>query len=280
MAAQDFSHTVSFDPADHIVPKREEHVLKACNSGDVEALKLVFEASHITAPAEPITVHNASTHILPHTSQMVEAAVRGKQKPTVEYLYYIFPEARIHGDELIAAIEIGDLHIFEVIAKQSQSRYDVIHREFEDEETTLIKACRGFHPGIAFYLLDEGADPNYCGSSGALGIMNSPLANAIVEQDLELIEKLVEKKAAVEDWHIHVAVEKNRPHVVKWLVNTKEDLDLQTHLEEAQILGHKEIVTVLERRLTNGIKIGPDREGFGDKWGRIKTRFLKMVASY
>lgn len=278
MEAPALTHTMSFDPTDCTIPKREEHVLKACRDGNIDALKMVFQACNITAPATPITVHNADTHILPHTHRMVEAAVRGHQKQTVEYLYSIFPDTRIHGDELVAAIEIGNLQIFEIIARQSQSRYDVIHREFPDEETTLIKSCRGVHPSIAFYLLDEGADPNYSGSSGELGIIASPLANAVAEQDIELVEKLVTKGAVVEDWHIHVAVEKNRPHIVRYLANTKEELDFQTHLEEASVLGHKEVINVLERRISNGIETGPEKKHhFADKWHHMTDHLVEKI---
>ena len=111
------------------------------------------------------------------------------------------------GDELAAAVEVGNLPLFELVAKQSQSRYNCVHRESEDEETSLIQACKGQHYSIAFHLLDEGAFPNYCGSSGGFGVINSPLANSIAQQDVKLVEPLVIKGSVVEDYLIHVAVE-------------------------------------------------------------------------
>lgn len=274
-------HTLSFDPSDRTIDHREQHILKVCQTGDLNALHLVFQASNISAPATPITPQNARSHTLPQTHHMVEAAVRGHQKPVVEYLYTTFPSARIQGPELLAAIDTGNLQIFELLARQAQSRYDVVLREFEDRETALVKACRGKKPSIAFYLLDAGADPNYAGAAGELGVFGSPLAVAVLEQDLELVEKLVQKGAVVEDWHVHCAVEQNRPHVVHFLANCREEgLDLQMHLEEASILGNKECVNVLERRIERGVQVGPEKEHLGDKWHRMKEHLIEKVTSH
>src|SRR4051812_47063363 len=111
------THTISFDTTDHKVLHREEHVLKACQEGNITALGMVFEGANIKAPAVPITPHNSKDHTLPQTHQMVEAAVRGSQREMVQFIYTTFPDARIHGDELIAAIEVGNLQIFQILAK-------------------------------------------------------------------------------------------------------------------------------------------------------------------
>jgi hypothetical protein len=282
MAASALSHTlVSRDPEDHPIPHREAHILKVCETGDLDALSLVFQACNITAPATPITSHNADSHAIPQTHHMVAAAIRGNQKAMVQYIYSTFPTARIQGDELISALELGNLSIFEVVAQQSQSRYDVVLREFEDCETSLMKACRGQEPSIAFYLLDAGADPNYFGASGSLGAYSSPLANAVVEQDLALVERLVEKGAVVEDWHVHCAVEQNRANVVRYLANSREEgLNFQMHLVEASSLGHEEVVHVLERRIEGGVQSGAEKEHFGDRWHRMKEHLIEKVSSH
>jgi len=148
------------------ITHREEHILKSCENGQIDAINLAFSASGITAPAHPITIHNVASHTLPCTHLMVEAAVRGKQVQTIEHIYATFPSARIYGPELIASIELGNIEIFKILDKQSQSWYDVVHKEFPDRETSLIKACKGQNPHIALYLLEKDADPNYSGASG------------------------------------------------------------------------------------------------------------------
>jgi hypothetical protein len=262
----------SFEIVDVPITNREQHILDTCKNGQIQALELIFSASGVVAPAPAITTHNKSSHVLPCTHEMVEAAVLGEQPATVEHIYKTFPEARVHGPELVAAIELGDLHIFKLLAKQSQSKYDVIHKEFEDEETSLVKACKGTKPHIAYFLLDEGADPNYSGSSGDLGAMDGPLANAVLEQELELIQKLIHKGAVVEDFHVQYAVERNRAHIVRYLINqTDVKADLELALMKSRSEGCEAVEAVLVKRISNGPEAESEHEsGLHATWHRMK----------
>lgn len=82
--------------------------------------------------------------------------------------------------------------------KQSHSRFCVIFKEFPDEDTSLIKACKGPNPDIAMFLLKEGADPNWTGYKGEKGVVDGASGQAIKTQPLSLIRRLVKKGAAVE----------------------------------------------------------------------------------
>lgn len=261
---------------------REQHVLTACALGQISALNLVFAASGIAAPSPAITIHNQASHTLPCTHSMVEAAVRGKQLATVQHLYATFPSARIYGPELVAAIEEGDLEVFKVLAAQAQSRYDVVHKEFADRETSLVKACKGTKPDVALWLLEQGADPNYNGASGELGEMDGPLANAVMEQELRLIEELVKRGAKVEDFHVQYAVEVKRPEVVGFLVNGTEVVaDLELALMRSREEGSVEVEKVLVRRISGGKGGGFEEEhehGFHGAWHRMKEHL--HVASH
>jgi len=236
---------------------RSSPILAACGAGDIVALERLFSASGISAGNPPITrryddstiptrISNSQGPIdLPQTYEMLTAAVEGRQGATIKYLFTIFPEAHIQEVELKASIHTKDLAIFKLLADHAKDRNEVIDREFDDRYTSLSLACLGEKPDIALFLLDKGADPNE--GSPLLGI-GGPLANAIQEQPVQLIKKLVEKGAVINNWQIYVAVQKKRADVVKFLVEKAKGLDLKIPLEEAKKIGSKEILALLEKR--------------------------------
>jgi len=231
-------------------------ILEACGAGDIISLERLFRASGISAGYPPISrQYDASTVpttisdsqgpiTLPQTYEMLTAAIQGRQGATIKYLFTIFPDARIQEPELKACIETKDLVIFKLLADHAMDISEVIDREFDDRSTSLSIACLGEKPDIALFLLDNGADPN---EGSPLQGIGGPLANAIEEQPVQLIQKLVEKGAVIEDRHLYAAVQKGRADVVKVLAQ-EGGLDLKTSLEEAKKIGSKEIVALLEKR--------------------------------
>ena len=180
---------------------------------------------------------------------------------------------------MIAAVEVGDIEVFKLLHKQSHSKYDVVHRVFEDRETMLIKACRGKLPHIAMYLLEHGADPNYSGAGGDYGALFGPLGNAIVENHPLLVEKLIDAGADVENVHLLLAVEEKRVEVVRVLANRgSRDVNLKRALSRAKKVECEEVVKVLVRRIEVGI--GSDEsssdgeEGMHARWHHIRDHIL------
>ncbi|KAH8603148.1 hypothetical protein B0O99DRAFT_680104 [Bisporella sp. PMI_857] len=257
---------------------RGRHVLQACEAGQISALQLVLASAGIVPPAQEINVHNETLHLLPHTHQMVEAAIRGRRCDTVEHIYKTFPRARLHGPELIAAIEVGDLDIFKLLHKQSHSKYDFILHEFPDQETTLTKTCRGSSPDLALYLLTHGADPNYSGTAGELGAVYGPLANAVPENEVTLVEQLIERGAVVEEVHLLLAVEKRRADVLKVLVSrVKEEEDIEAAVMKCREVDWKEGEGILVGRIMGEDKNEEEEEGMHLRWHRIKEHFMEKV---
>lgn len=162
--------------------------------------------------------------------------------------------------------------------KQSHSKFDVVRREFEDQETTLIKACRGNEPHIAIFLLEHGADPNYSGAaSGEFGALVGPLSNAVVANQPVLIEKLIDAGAHVMDVHVLLAVDRKRPEVVKVLVNHgNENVNLKSALKRAKKVDCDEVVHVLTRRITDGKSDGEESEKSEEDEGELHTRLHNM----
>jgi len=169
--------------------------------------------------------------------------------------------------------------MFKLLHKQSHSKYDVVHRVFEDRESMLVKACRGKQPHIALYLLEHGADPNYCGAGGDYGALFGPLGNAIVDNHPLLVEKLIDAGAEVEHVHVLLAVEEKRVEVVRVLINRgSEKINLKRALSRAKKVDCDEVVKVLVRR----IKDGPESdEGSSEeegerhaRWHHIRDHFL------
>lgn len=179
----------------------------------------------------------------------------------------------------MAAVEVGDVDIFKLLHKQSHSKYDVVHRVFEDRETMLIKACRGKQPHIAMYLLEHGAEPNYFGAGGDYGALFGPLGNAIVENHPVLIEKLIEAGAHVENAHVLLAIEEKRVEVVRVLVNRGNGkVNLKRALSQAKKVDSEEVVKVLVRRIRDGAESddsSSDEEGGTlARWHHMKEHIL------
>ena len=229
-----------------------EELLRVCAAGDLPRLEQLFDFLQIRRGHPEIV----GPYILPFppsdppfTWEMFEAAVREQHVPMITYLLNIFPTAKIRSNILVSGMSHRSIPIFSLLLSHDRSILDL---EFETGATILSSAVWGSDPGLALYLLEEGADPNL-GGFGPL----STLCVAVRGQPLVVIRRLVERGANLhKSFVLQCAAGTGRVDVVEYLLDAGAEVDDRgpsnyhglpddTALHYAVQDGHAGVVTLL-----------------------------------
>ncbi|MCJ1363880.1 hypothetical protein MMC16_002989 [Acarospora aff. strigata] len=198
-------------------PTTRDQTLQACFDGDLPKLRALFTELDINSGHPPIKPqHYGQQSIggsLPFTSEMLEVATRNRHAQIISHIFTIFPTTSVSHSVVSVAVEHKDISIFSILLAHDPA---ILNREMGDYQgPPLSFAVWGSDPSFANFLLDKGADPNI-GGFGPL----SNLCLAVRGQPVELIRKMVERGADVDDeGAIKRAMEAGRKDVVECLVN-------------------------------------------------------------
>ncbi len=231
----------------------QKAMIEACESGDVPGLQQLLQTCHVRdgdAPVDPkYGEPDPPQSAPPPTWKLITAAVGHGQSPIVALLLKTYPTVDLNRQSILeAALAKPHLETFKLLHAHSPS---IIDYGFDSQNTSLLmETCRGGHPLLPNYLLDNGADPNEGGFPGA-----GPLFYAVkFEQPLSIIVKMVDRGALVTNAVLTEAIRKQRTTILEFLLKRGGLKDPQRALESAHETGNKEIISLIEGKAEKQMK--------------------------
>ena len=248
-----FQHTNDEETVGSGSQHNQKAMFEACESGDVPGLQQLLRACHVRdgdAPVDPkYGEPDPPQSAPPPTWKLLTAAIGHGQFPIVTLLLKTYPTVDLNRQSILeATLAKPHLETFKLLHAHSPS---IIDFEFDSQNTSLLmETCRGGHPMLPNYLLDNGADPNEGGFPGV-----GPLFYAVkFEQPLKIIVKMVDRGALVTNAVLTEAIRKQRTTIIEFLLKRGGLKDSQRALESAHETGNKEIITLIAGQAEKDLK--------------------------
>jgi hypothetical protein len=246
-------------------------MLDACASGDVAALRRLFEALDIRKGSEPVNRDNCTPDGPPRVAEMLEVAVVNGNSDIVFFILETYERIDFYSlsPVLKALLEHPDLAILEALYNQDNR---VINFEWDDMTTFVNEACSQPPEKIAPLILFA-VEHDWHFESGFYlrGLTAGVFAAVRGDQPLAVIEAMIKKGAPIYSTAAEMAVECERVDVLEAFIRLSvkgEGLDVDALRTKAQETGNKKVINLVD--IWTGKRRGLfDRLGFDSLWRRI-----------
>ncbi|KAL6720629.1 hypothetical protein ACLMJK_002554 [Lecanora helva] len=232
--------------------QNQNAMLDACEAGDVPKLQQLFKAAGVRqgdSAFEPFFGEPVPPNGPPPTATMVAAAVAHKQPAIVQCLLATYRNVHLDRSTVVEAV-LANPHLptLEVLHSHTPS---IVNFQFQDTHATLLmEASRTDNPFLPLILLGLGADPSECNYSGV-----GPLSVALKYlQPFDVIRMLIEHGATITHNALEVAISRQSPEILRFLLDRARICQPKDLLEQAQGTGDKRIAALVYDRIKKGEK--------------------------
>ncbi|KAL1970838.1 hypothetical protein VTN77DRAFT_2672 [Rasamsonia byssochlamydoides] len=206
-------------------PTHQKEMIDACASGDLPKLQNLFRQYNIKQGDHAIEWGGVEPEDLygpPPTATLIEAAVAQKHPAIVAFLLSTYPDVQVYRSDIVhAALDNPHVETFQLLHAHDPS---IVNFLFDDYLSNILTAaCQSSDLQLAYYLLDNGADPNPNET-----MLGSALASAIwTSQPLELIVKIAERGGWITHLTFNQAIFAKRLDILRLFVDRCADFEFR-----------------------------------------------------
>ncbi|KAF2686366.1 hypothetical protein K458DRAFT_416666 [Lentithecium fluviatile CBS 122367] len=192
---------------------QNQDMLNACTSGDITALRRLFEAMDIRKGSEPVYISTPNEP--PPINDLLEAAITNGNPGIVSLLLETYSGIQFFGGVITALLNHPDLAILEALYNYDNR---IVNFEWDDQVTTFVtEACKQPPEKIApllHFLVEHDADLWTGGLPSQFAVHAALCGN----QALDVIEAMIKKGGLVSRQAAEQAVLRERADVLEFFI--------------------------------------------------------------
>jgi hypothetical protein len=224
---------------------QNQDMLNACTSGDVEALRRLFEVMDIRKGSKPVYISHPNDP--PPVNDLLEAAITNGNPGIVYLLLETYNRISFQGNVITALLEHPDLASLEALYNYDNQ---TVNFEWGDYRSTFVtEACKRPPEKIApllLFLVEHDADLWTGGFKPQLAIYWALCG----DQVFEVIEAMVKKNGPVTCLVGYMAILRERADVLEFFIRFGvmgvQDDDIQRFRDVAKDTGNTHVMKLVD----------------------------------